>query len=802
MAVWLRTRWNDGCGNSVLVALDGGEPVSVGNDGTYRAWHWIRGGRHPLTTGPHRLDIIPSEDGVAVDQILITDDLDYYPSGIVAPAGGADPTTGYDAAANEPPADRPEPRPYLAAVSGYYRSGFESVLVRLGIPSARVTEEALSDLELLERHDLLCLSFDTVNVSHLVPVLEEYVRRGGTLVLDGSGIHCTHFEPAADPNHLLRYVADGPRRGPIFHGCVLRADSTFLFEGVDEPEARSVSYIPAYPFRPDTDLPGAEVFGRLTYGGRDVGKAFMKRPFGEGKLYLLGLPLSVATRKQGGSFDRILANVILDAVGERCHCAYRHMPMRSEELAPGPLFADDFMRRRFAANDSWCIESGAFRLTGERPADRRHAFSLRGDGPGLIAAAGNPAWSDYRISASVLPTGAAGVWLTTAAGDRIGLVLDVAKSRLVLKRVGDVDRPPLAARAVPSHPGWRRLSLFARDGALLGYLDGDRLIAFEPAEPAVVRGPFGLAVGEGAALFDDVAARGVEDLLPGSDRAPGEEGSCLARSFLPYANVEPRSVYTKRWHLRAVPDGDLAVEPALPNYAPGCLMVDGKALAHVPACAERARILLSPSGLPQSDVAFHCPGWRDYVFADRLTGWYSEDGEWQSRPRWMCNTRYHWLGVHAQGRAVLWHKSKLAPPCAVTSLIGAAAAGAQGVHIGRDTNLVVAGDGRELDSGYCFRIGSAEEGCELRKGGRLLARAPASAMVQTHVLHVRWFQVGAIVEPRRLRFFFEDQLVIDYVPDEPVPVGQVGIWTQNNAISVARATLSITTADPPQSAAE
>lgn len=84
MHLWLRTRWNDGCGNTVCVQLDQAEPTVAGNDGTYRVWHWVKVDRVRLPSGDHMFRLIPREDGVAVDQILFTPDGDYWPSGALS----------------------------------------------------------------------------------------------------------------------------------------------------------------------------------------------------------------------------------------------------------------------------------------------------------------------------------------------------------------------------------------------------------------------------------------------------------------------------------------------------------------------------------------------------------------------------------------------------------------------------------------------------------------------------------------------------------------------------------------------
>ena len=68
--LWLRCRWADSCANSVGVALDAREPVTIGQDALYHLWHWVDAGDVDLAAGPQAVTVHEREDGVAVDQVL------------------------------------------------------------------------------------------------------------------------------------------------------------------------------------------------------------------------------------------------------------------------------------------------------------------------------------------------------------------------------------------------------------------------------------------------------------------------------------------------------------------------------------------------------------------------------------------------------------------------------------------------------------------------------------------------------------------------------------------------------------
>ena len=88
--LWARVRWNGGCYNSFGVSMDGGPQAVIGEDGTYFTWQWVclkgKDGIFSLAKGKHALEFRNTEDGVALDQILLTTNLDEQaqPQGILS----------------------------------------------------------------------------------------------------------------------------------------------------------------------------------------------------------------------------------------------------------------------------------------------------------------------------------------------------------------------------------------------------------------------------------------------------------------------------------------------------------------------------------------------------------------------------------------------------------------------------------------------------------------------------------------------------------------------------------------------
>jgi hypothetical protein len=183
-----------------------------------------------------------------------------------------------------------------------------------------------------------------------------------------------------------------------------------------------------------------------------------------------------------------------------------------------------------------------------------------------------------------------------------------------------------------------------------------------------------------------------------------------------------------------------------------------------------------------------------------MTDWYSRD-QWAPQPRWSCDPEWQWPGVETHDESVLWHKRKLEPPYAMAALMGAASVPwlSGTAHYDRDLNLVLGGNGKDLKQGFTVRVMGRGRGCELWRGDALLARNKDAALPAGHSLHHIWWKVRAIVDPDRVRVFFDGSLVIDQTLETPAPAGQLGLWTHRNSISVGRVTIA---AHPPESSSK
>lgn len=83
--LWCRVWWDGECSNSFTVRVDGQPGFLFGEDATYKTWHWVK---YPvsrtvppikLAKGKHVLAFHNREDGVRLDQVLLSADKRFVP---------------------------------------------------------------------------------------------------------------------------------------------------------------------------------------------------------------------------------------------------------------------------------------------------------------------------------------------------------------------------------------------------------------------------------------------------------------------------------------------------------------------------------------------------------------------------------------------------------------------------------------------------------------------------------------------------------------------------------------------------
>lgn len=773
-----RVFWRDGCGNSVRVKVGDEQECMLGNDGSYRYWHWVEGPVFFLEQGVCRLEVRPSEAGACVDQLLLFSSEDVNPSGIAVSNENGDvifqskeektewnQITSYSVFAGE------KKERFRAGVGGAYRGGPESFFTRMGIPCTRVMEMELMDFERIKEFDLLYLSGPAVKMDRkkFYRSMHKYVSEGGTLIIEKPPSTYRIKEGV----EMLGYVGYGGIKW-----AMLGADDSLFFEGIrGKHKIHTDIYCELFRTRKEEDA--FEEFGKIANWKRK-GPALVKRKLGKGEVYFACFPVGFTSMWRSRELDRFGINLLREAIGSRYtplfdSCRPVELPVPRNEA-----FNDDFMRLAEEAGN-WKQTSGKFELTGPTPSDGVPAFAsfLHEE---TIVQVDKVFHRPVRIAASFqeIKGSAVGLWIGTEQSMSIRMVL---ADESVLLKAGERILDKKTVRRTSAE--WVRMSLCCREGKWEGWVNG-RLAVSGPAtwEP---NGMVGIFCENGSVFADDVAVRSVSEMIPATDRIPGEEGSALS-STLKYQGHEPQTIYSAGWYLKPDVFGRNAVKFHVPIFDDVILFADGSPLGTV----EPSSKLLIPVEKKNGRVPLPVSaGIHDYTFATQVFDWYSTGKRWSRLSRWSCSPEWAWLGVKTSKPSIFWYGHELESPYSLIVYAAPSSENRYGKETGRDLNLVIGGNGKDLTDGLQIKVGrSYTEGVTVWNGGKKIAEEKSFGLPTGHALHHRWFELKAVVNYRILEVFYEGRSVLTCQLPEEYANGFAGFWTQNNSVRIARATVS------------
>lgn len=192
---------------------------------------------------------------------------------------------------------------------------------------------------------------------------------------------------------------------------------------------------------------------------------------------------------------------------------------------------------------------------------------------------------------------------------------------------------------------------------------------------------------------------------------------------------------------------------------------------------------------------------RDHVVDDLFTKapvHWDTVGRWEVTNKFACDPRWSYLAGESEGLAAVWHRGLYTGDLTLEYYAGMRYRQSLNwmPHYARpgDMNAVVCGDGVEVFSGYTFVLaGWDTTWTRILKNGRVVAETDKPLVPSTRFsypplpkLHRRWFYVKIRKQGGRLEYYLDNELVLTYEDPEPLSGGQVGLWTQDNSIMVAR----------------
>ena len=226
--------------------------------------------------------------------------------------------------------------------------------------------------------------------------------------------------------------------------------------------------------------------------------------------------------------------------------------------------------------------------------------------------------------------------------------------------------------------------------------------------------------------------------------------------------------------------------------------LDGKLLFSYhdprPLLGRRALYVAENAKVDFSDAHVSTSHEYDYTFYRAPTDWYVTSGTWDVASRWICTPTWTWYGGWGDRVASVWNKRGFAGDFTVEIFAAAKmdSAGPPYYLHPRDLNVTVAGDGRDLASGYsCIFGGWNNTSTRLLRGTHTVAETDKTLLPMPYhpQAHHRWFRLTVEKTGDTIRYYLDRKLLLQYKDATPLDGHRIALWTCNNGMMIARATI-------------
>jgi len=186
----------------------------------------------------------------------------------------------------------------------------------------------------------------------------------------------------------------------------------------------------------------------------------------------------------------------------------------------------------------------------------------------------------------------------------------------------------------------------------------------------------------------------------------------------------------------------------------------------------------------------------DYTFYKAPTDWQVASGTWDVASRWLCTPTWTWYAGWSDRVAAVWNKRSFTGDFAVEVFAASkmdSAAAPYYLHP-RDLNITVAGDGRDVASGYSFIFaGWNNTFTRILRGTQTVAETnqillPPSGTYHG-VAHHKWFCLRVEKTGDTISYYIDRKLALQYKDPKPLTGKRIALWTAGNGMMIARATI-------------
>lgn len=193
----------------------------------------------------------------------------------------------------------------------------------------------------------------------------------------------------------------------------------------------------------------------------------------------------------------------------------------------------------------------------------------------------------------------------------------------------------------------------------------------------------------------------------------------------------------------------------------------------------------------------------DATFRAAPSDWHIGSGEWGVASRWACTPRWSWFQGRSREVASIWTRRQFPGDVAVEFFAGTAMDQPWAPFYQHPGNLCVTLGGSDATPGSGYTLifaGWGNSAAGIFRRGELVAQVPGFVMPDildslggtsgredAHKLHNEWWRIRAERVGSAVRLLVDGRLAASFDDPDPLPGGSVGIFTLDNAMTVARA---------------
>lgn len=399
------------------------------------------------------------------------------------------------------------------------------------------------------------------------------------------------------------------------------------------------------------------------------------------------------------------------------------------------IFTDDFMRRDVSGNKQWDMETDIFSISNPRTANKKiNPFLLHSSGSQSgYCLSGAEKWDEYRIGVSLrFLDNQSRAGIIFSFQDKNNYYLAQWGTALRLIKVMNGKRRVLARKTLPFHAGQWYRLEATADNRSIQLFVDS--VCMLTTRQGTLGGKVGIYHGRGAVEFDDFT------VCETSSDVGFRKGIDSVGTF--FRNDK----YMKKW----------------------------------------SDVVFADNGRPCYDE----------VFLNQPVNWIFQQGQWNSRPRWICDRKFSFLGAACQEKAMITWKQKIRGDFTVDIFAATPMEKRRSPFYDFPLNIQcrVHGSASDMRSGYTFVFGRFDLPSCILKNGRILESSSAwmkqdfrnGKTPQYHRLHQEWVHLRCSRENGLLKLVVDDTVLVRVKDDQPLNSGPVSIFTSESGLALAR----------------